>query len=137
MKKRGPLQKTPCSPPKSPRTRLPLRARKQGSLSPSKTQKKSPPLPLPLKRRKPLITPQKKPPPLLRQLAVLAALAAHMAVKKGRMTREQEREVVGHLLEAPAALNAALAHDDVIAAMAPLIAPARDVLYLANPQRAN
>ena len=68
------------------------------------------------------------------QLAVLAALAAHMAVKKGRLTREQEKEVVGHLLEAPAALNAALAHDDDIAAMAPLIAPARDVLYLGRGQ---
>lgn len=68
------------------------------------------------------------------QLAVLAALAAHMAVSKGRLTREQEKEVVGHLLEAPAALNAALAHDDDIAAMAPLIAPARDVLYLGRGQ---
>ena len=64
------------------------------------------------------------------QLAVLAALAAHMAVKKGRMSREDEQEVVRHLLEAPAALNAALAHDEDIAAMAHLIAPARDVLYL-------
>ncbi len=64
------------------------------------------------------------------QLAVLAALAAHMAVKKGRMDRAEEAEVVRHLLEAPAALNAALDHDDDIAAMAPLIAPARDVLYL-------
>jgi glucosamine--fructose-6-phosphate aminotransferase (isomerizing) len=64
------------------------------------------------------------------QLAVLAALAAHMAVKKGRMSREEEQEVVRHLLEAPAALNAALDHDDDIAAMAHLIAPARDVLYL-------
>ncbi len=64
------------------------------------------------------------------QLAVLAALAAHMAVKKGRMSREEEAAVVRHLLEAPAALNAALNHDDDIAAMAPLIAPARDVLYL-------
>jgi glucosamine--fructose-6-phosphate aminotransferase (isomerizing) len=68
------------------------------------------------------------------QLAVLAALAAHMAVKKGRMTREEETEVVRHLLEAPAALNAALSHDDDIAAMAPLIAPARDVLYLGRGQ---
>ncbi len=68
------------------------------------------------------------------QLAVLAALAAHMAVKKGRLTREQEKDVVAHLLEAPAALNAALAHDDDIAAMAPLIAPARDVLYLGRGQ---
>ncbi|MCB1832371.1 MAG: SIS domain-containing protein, partial [Geminicoccaceae bacterium] len=55
---------------------------------------------------------------------------AHMAVKKGYMSREEEREVVKHLLEAPAALNAALDHDDDIAGMAHLIAPARDVLYL-------
>ncbi|HBR83878.1 MAG TPA: glutamine--fructose-6-phosphate transaminase (isomerizing) [Erythrobacter sp.] len=64
------------------------------------------------------------------QLAVLAALAAYMAVTKGLMSREEEQEVVGHLLEAPAALNAALDHDDDIASMAHLIAPARDVLYL-------
>ena len=64
------------------------------------------------------------------QLAVLAALSAHLAVKKGRMDRAEEQEVVRHLLEAPAALNAALDHDDDIAGMAHLIAPARDVLYL-------
>ena len=64
------------------------------------------------------------------QLAVLAALAAHMAVKKGLMSRDEEQEVVRHLLEAPACLNAALDHDDDIASMAHLIAPARDVLYL-------
>ncbi|MXP27289.1 glutamine--fructose-6-phosphate transaminase (isomerizing) [Porphyrobacter algicida] len=64
------------------------------------------------------------------QLAVLAAFAAHLAVKKGRLTREEEAEIVRHLLQAPASLNAALDHDDDIAAMAPLIAPARDVLYL-------
>lgn len=64
------------------------------------------------------------------QLAVLAAFAAHMAVKKGLMSREEEQEVVAHLLEAPAALNAALDHDEDIASMAHLIAPARDVLYL-------
>jgi glutamine---fructose-6-phosphate transaminase (isomerizing) len=64
------------------------------------------------------------------QLAVLAAFAAHLAVVKGKMTRDEEIEVVHHLTEAPAALNAALAHDEDIAAMAPLIAPARDVLYL-------
>ena len=64
------------------------------------------------------------------QLAVLAALAAHLAAKKGKLTREEEQEIVRHLLEAPAALNAALAHDTEIAAMAHLIAPARDVLYL-------
>jgi glucosamine--fructose-6-phosphate aminotransferase (isomerizing) len=64
------------------------------------------------------------------QLAVLAALAAHFAVRKGRLDRQQEAEIVRHLLEAPACLNAALDHDDEIAAMAHLIAPARDVLYL-------
>ncbi|QIK79502.1 glutamine--fructose-6-phosphate transaminase (isomerizing) [Sphingomonas piscis] len=64
------------------------------------------------------------------QLAVLAALAANLAAAKGRLTREQEREIVSHLQEAPAALNAALGHDEEIAAMAHLVAPARDVLYL-------
>jgi glucosamine--fructose-6-phosphate aminotransferase (isomerizing) len=64
------------------------------------------------------------------QLAVLAALAAHLAVRKGRIDRAQEAEIVRHLLQAPAALNAALDHDQDIAAMAHLIAPARDVLYL-------
>ena len=64
------------------------------------------------------------------QLAVLAALAAHLAVKRGRIDREGEREIVRHLVEAPACLNAALDHDADIAAMAHLIAPARDVLYL-------
>jgi glucosamine--fructose-6-phosphate aminotransferase (isomerizing) len=64
------------------------------------------------------------------QLAVLAALAAHFAVKKGRLSAAEERAIVDHLLEAPACLNAALSHDDDIAAMAHLIAPARDVLYM-------
>jgi glucosamine--fructose-6-phosphate aminotransferase (isomerizing) len=64
------------------------------------------------------------------QLAVLAALAANLARAKGRLEPEAEREIVGHLQEAPAALNAALGHDEEIAAMAHLIAPARDVLYL-------
>lgn len=64
------------------------------------------------------------------QLAVLAALAANLARAKGRLSREEEREIVGHLQEAPAALNAALDHDEDIAAMAHLVAPARDVLYI-------
>lgn len=64
------------------------------------------------------------------QLAVLAALAAHLAVKKGAITHEEEREIVRNLIEVPAALNAALANDENIAAMAHVIAPARDVLYL-------
>ena len=64
------------------------------------------------------------------QLAVLAAFAANLARAKGRMTREEERELVAHLNEAPAAINEALGHDADIAAMAHLVAPARDVLYL-------
>jgi glucosamine--fructose-6-phosphate aminotransferase (isomerizing) len=64
------------------------------------------------------------------QLAVLAALAAHLALVKGKLSTEEESEIVRHLIEAPAALNAALAHDEEIAAMAHFIAPARDVLYL-------
>ncbi len=64
------------------------------------------------------------------QLAVLAALAAHLAVKRGRMDRAEECDVVTQLIETPACLNAALDHDEEIAAMAHLIAPARDVLYL-------
>ncbi|MEW9856301.1 glutamine--fructose-6-phosphate transaminase (isomerizing) [Novosphingobium sp. M1R2S20] len=64
------------------------------------------------------------------QLAVLAALAAHLAVLRGRIDRHEEIEIVRHLVETPACLNAALGHDEEIAAMAHLIAPARDVLYL-------
>nr|NUR38217.1 glutamine--fructose-6-phosphate transaminase (isomerizing) [Sphingomonas sp.] len=64
------------------------------------------------------------------QLAVMAALSAYLARAKGRLNRQQEKEIVAHLQEAPAALNAALGHDEEIAGMAHLIAPARDVLYL-------
>src|SRR5690348_2203191 len=46
------------------------------------------------------------------------------------MSHEEEATIVRHLLEAPAALNAALDADGESAAMAHLIAPARDVLYL-------
>jgi len=64
------------------------------------------------------------------QLSVLAALAAKVARDKGRLSEEEEREIVFHLSEAPAAMNAALDHDSDIERMAPLIAKARDVLYL-------
>ncbi|HEX5537305.1 MAG TPA: glutamine--fructose-6-phosphate transaminase (isomerizing), partial [Sphingobium sp.] len=64
------------------------------------------------------------------QLAVLAALAANFARAKGRFSPEEEAEIVHHLSEAPAAMNEALSHDTEIEAMAHLIAPARDVLYL-------
>ncbi|MDV3256449.1 MAG: glutamine--fructose-6-phosphate transaminase (isomerizing) [Sphingomonas sp.] len=64
------------------------------------------------------------------QLAVLAALAANLARDKGQLQPGEEEAIVGHLQHAPEALSRALAHDEDIAAMAHLIAPARDVLYL-------
>ncbi len=64
------------------------------------------------------------------QLAVLAALAANLARAKGKLSAEEERDVVAHLQEAPEALTRALDHDDDIRSMAHLIVPARDVLYL-------
>jgi glutamine---fructose-6-phosphate transaminase (isomerizing) len=64
------------------------------------------------------------------QLAVLAAFAANLARAKGRLDAKAEKELVRHLSEAPAALNAALAYDGSIEGMAHLIAGARDVLYL-------
>ncbi|MDQ3074848.1 MAG: glutamine--fructose-6-phosphate transaminase (isomerizing) [Pseudomonadota bacterium] len=64
------------------------------------------------------------------QLAVLAALAANLARAKGRLSRDEEQTIVAHLQQAPEAINAALCHDEEIKAIAPLIAPARDVLYL-------
>ncbi len=64
------------------------------------------------------------------QLAVLAAFAANLARAKGRIDREEEKRIVRHLSEAPAAINGALAYDEAIEAMAGSIAKARDVLYL-------
>jgi glucosamine--fructose-6-phosphate aminotransferase (isomerizing) len=64
------------------------------------------------------------------QLAVLAALAANLACARGEIEEKDEKSVVANLQQAPAALNAALGHDDDIAAMAHLVVPARDVLYL-------
>ena len=64
------------------------------------------------------------------QLAVLAALAANLAKAKGRLSEAEERTIVRHLSEAPAAINGALAYDEAIEAMAGTVAGARDVLYL-------
>jgi len=68
------------------------------------------------------------------QLAVLAALAANLARAKGRLSAEEEARIVNHLAEAPAAMNEALSHEGEIEAMAHLVAPARDVLYLGRGQ---
>ncbi|MCW3845648.1 glutamine--fructose-6-phosphate transaminase (isomerizing) [Sphingomonas sp. LB-2] len=64
------------------------------------------------------------------QLAVMAALSVNLARAKGLLPPSEEREIVRHLIEAPACINAALAHDEEIQALAPRIAEARDVLYL-------
>ncbi|MGE7206319.1 glutamine--fructose-6-phosphate transaminase (isomerizing) [Sphingomonas sp. NPDC019816] len=64
------------------------------------------------------------------QLSVLAALAANLAKAKGRLTVDEEKQIVRHLAEAPAAINGALAYDEAIEGMAGAIAGARDVLYL-------
>ncbi|MDF2384422.1 glutamine--fructose-6-phosphate transaminase (isomerizing) [Nostoc ellipsosporum NOK] len=64
------------------------------------------------------------------QLAVLAALAANLAKAKGKLSEVEEKALVKHLAEAPAALNGALAYDEAIQAMAGVVAAARDVLYL-------
>ena len=58
------------------------------------------------------------------------ARGALRASRRAGSAATRRRKSSRHLLEAPAALNAALDHDDEIAAMAHLIAPARDVLYL-------
>ena len=68
------------------------------------------------------------------QLAVLAALAANLARAKGRLTADEEKRIVKHLAEVPAAMNAALAYDQEIEGMAGIIAGARDVLYLGRGQ---
>ena len=68
------------------------------------------------------------------QLAVMAALAVNLARAKGKLSHDQERDIVRHLTEAPAAINAALAHDGEIEKMAHTIAGARDVLYLGRGQ---
>ncbi len=68
------------------------------------------------------------------QLAVMAALAVNLARAKGKLPAGEEREIVQHLTEVPAAINAALEHDAEIEAMAHTIAGARDVLYLGRGQ---
>jgi glucosamine--fructose-6-phosphate aminotransferase (isomerizing) len=68
------------------------------------------------------------------QLAVMAALSVNLARARGRLSAEEERDIVGQLGEVPAAINAALSHDGDIERMAHVIAGARDVLYLGRGQ---
>ena len=64
------------------------------------------------------------------QLAVLAALAVNLARARGRLSVEEEREIVAHLVEAPEAMAKAIDRDEEIRQTAELVVPARDVLYL-------
>ena len=61
---------------------------------------------------------------------MLAAFAAGLAREKGRTDPAAESRLVQLLTEVPAAVNAAIAKDDEITALAPQIAKASDVLYL-------
>src|SRR3546814_16482835 len=64
------------------------------------------------------------------QLGVPSAFAAKLARARGRLDAAEEKRIVNLLAEVPAAMNAALARDAAIEEMAPVIAKARDVLYM-------
>ncbi|MBC8036521.1 MAG: glutamine--fructose-6-phosphate transaminase (isomerizing), partial [Rhizobiales bacterium] len=64
------------------------------------------------------------------QLAALACLAIMAGKARGLVTREQERELVGALIEAPRHMAEILKGEKHIASVAREIANARDVLYL-------
>ncbi|MEI6485764.1 MAG: glutamine--fructose-6-phosphate transaminase (isomerizing) [Sphingomonadales bacterium] len=64
------------------------------------------------------------------QLAVLAAFAIALGKAKGRVAAAEEARLVHLLTEVPAAMNAALKLEGAIAALAPNLAKARDILYI-------
>lgn len=64
------------------------------------------------------------------QLAVLAAFAIALGKAKGRVDAAEEAHLVHLLTEVPAAMNGALKLEDAIAALAPTLAKARDILYV-------
>ncbi|MFZ5673730.1 MAG: glutamine--fructose-6-phosphate transaminase (isomerizing) [Pseudomonadota bacterium] len=64
------------------------------------------------------------------QLTVLAALAVAAAKARGTITREQERELIGALIEAPRHMAEILKEEKHIADVAREVAHAQDVLYL-------
>ncbi|MGS4945258.1 glutamine--fructose-6-phosphate transaminase (isomerizing) [Meridianimarinicoccus sp. RP-17] len=64
------------------------------------------------------------------QLAVLAALALRAAADRGTLSAEALAEAIESLRAVPAAVNQALALGADIAAMAPELAEAQDVIYL-------
>jgi glucosamine--fructose-6-phosphate aminotransferase (isomerizing) len=64
------------------------------------------------------------------QLAALACLAIAAGKARGAISRDQERELVGALIEAPRHMAEILKQEKHIASVAHEIAAARDVLYL-------
>src|SRR5437868_731941 len=64
------------------------------------------------------------------QLTVLAALAVAAAKARGAITRDQERELIGALIEAPRHMAEILKDEKHIAEVAREVAHAQDVLYL-------
>jgi glucosamine--fructose-6-phosphate aminotransferase (isomerizing) len=64
------------------------------------------------------------------QLAVLASFAVALGRLHGRLGDADESALVRHLLEAPAAMNAALALDAPILHLAQHLSRARDILYV-------
>ncbi|MEO0034233.1 MAG: hypothetical protein RLZZ501_256, partial [Pseudomonadota bacterium] len=64
------------------------------------------------------------------QLTVLACLAVALGRARGALDRAAEAEVCHALAEVPARVADVLRRDDSIRAVAPLVAEARDVLYL-------
>ena len=68
------------------------------------------------------------------QLAVLAAFAVALGKAKGRVAAAEEARLVQLLTEVPAAMNAALAEEDAIAALSSRLAVARDILYMGRGQ---
>ena len=64
------------------------------------------------------------------QLAVLAAFAIALGKAKGRVDAKSEARHVRLLTEVPAAMNAAMAAENAIAALAHPLSKARDILYI-------
>ncbi len=64
------------------------------------------------------------------QLSVLGAFAIALAMARKTLPQDEVLHLLNELAEAPRLINDALAHDDAIAALAPQLAKARDVLYL-------
>ena len=64
------------------------------------------------------------------QLTVLACLVIAFAARRGKIDRDEERQLCRALTEVPSRCNEVLNHDQRLAEIARTVAEARDVLYL-------